>query len=327
MEMKSKNMFILIVAFLLLIILTASTSALIMSGIEEDPIEVCVVIDNSSSGRWSSFTAGLEQAAKDKGVRLDIIPTNGSSSIGQQYILMKEAVNNGTDGVILQAVSSRGTETMISDISSKAVLVLVDSDVEKDVDVEGKSACIMADNNEIGKALANEIRIALGNDLGEYTIGIVAGNQRQNSTRMRLEGFIENIESSNAQILWTDYGVTDLVGRIEKRQEDDKAQILVALDNDGLEAVCEYALKHEENPYIFGEGTSIKNVSYLDDGLINSMVVPNEYYMGYQSVAAIVKRMENRITPMEDEEISFRIINRESLFDVTNQRLLFPVVE
>ena len=102
---------------------------------------------------------------------------------------------------------------------------------------------------------------------------------------------------------------------------------MVALDNAGLEAVCEYALKTSDSVRIFGEGTSIKIVSYLDDGIINSMVVPNEYYMGYQSVVAIVRRLDNRLTPMEDQQISYRVVNRDNLFDVSNQRVLFPVVE
>ena len=84
-------------------------------------------------------------------------------------------------------------------------------------------------------------------------------------------------------------------------------------------------LRTEKRPYIFGEGTSIKNVSYLDDGLITSMVVPNEYYMGYQALAGVARRLENRLTPMENEVISFRVINRENLFDEMNQRILFPV--
>ena len=101
----------------------------------------------------------------------------------------------------------------------------------------------------------------------------------------------------------------------------------MALENGCLEAASEYAIRSGSEISIFGEGTSIKNVSYLDDGIITSMVVPNEYYMGYQSLTAIVRRLDNRLTPMQDEKISFRVVNRDNLFDESNQRMLFPVVE
>ncbi len=324
---SNRNIFILIMSALLVFVLMASTSALIMNGVREDPVKVSVVMDDSSSGRWASFIAGMEQAAKDKGVKLNVVSTARNLTVSQQYLLVNEEISEGADGVILQFVSSRGTENMISGISGKAVLVLADTSADMEVDVEGKSACIQADNIEIGRALANEVRIALGNDLTGCRIGIVAGNQRQNSLKERLQGFKENIDTSGAEIVWTDSSLINVSDKIEKRQEGSYADVIVALENSGLEAACEYAQRTEERPGIFGEGTSIKNVSYLDDGLITSMVVPNEYYMGYQSVTAITRRLDNRLTPMEDEAISFRVVNRENLFDEVNQHMLFPVVE
>ena len=326
--MKSnKNMFILLVAILLVVVLLASTSALVMSGIGETPTKVSVVIDDSSSGRWSSFLAGMEQAAKDTGVKVNVVSTSKNMTVKQQSEIINDEISAGADGVILQVTSSQGTAEMISDISRKAVLLLVDTSAEMDVDVEGRSACIQVDNVELGRALANEVRIALGNDLRGQSIGIIAGNQKQYSIEERLQGFNENIESSGAKILWTDNSIINVSDKIALRQENARADVLVALDNTTLEAACEYALKQEDPPYIFGEGTSIKVVSYVDDGIITSMVVPNEYYMGYQSITAVARRVENKLTPMENETISFRVVNRENLFDENNQRMLFPVIQ
>ena len=325
--MKNRNMFILMISVLLIVILISSTAALILSGITDDPIDICVVVDDSSSVRWASFTAGLEQAAKDQNVKLNIISTTKNTPIAQEYTLVNNAIDNGAEGVILQPITSMGSENFISGISSKAVLVMVDNDVDMEIDVEGKSACIEPDNIEVGKALANEVMLSFGSELSEHTIGIIAGNEGQNSTKDKHAGFEENLASSGANIVWVDYSINAVGDRIKYRQNNEYADILVAFDNAGLEAACEYAQKQGEELTIFGVGNSIKNVSYLDDGLINSMVVPNEYYMGYQAVTAIVKRLDNRLTPMENETISFRIIKRESLFDETNQRLLFPVVE
>ena len=323
--MKNRNLFILIVAILLCVTFAASTAALILSGIREDSPQVSVVIDDSGSGRWASFISGMEQAAKDNGLRLNIVATGKNLSLSQQYKIINEEISDGADGIIFQVSSSRGTENIISDISNKAVLLLVDTSADMDVDVEGKSACIQADNVELGSALANEVRIAFGNDLNGKTIGILTGNLRQNALSERLQGFTENIQSSGAEIAWSDYDPVSMTDRLVRRQNESRADIIVALDNSGLESACEYALKQEEIPKIFGVGISIKNVSYLDDGLITSMVVPNEYDMGYQSVAAVARRLDNRLTPMQDEKIPFRVVNRDNLFDESNQRILFPV--
>ncbi len=271
--------------------------------------------------------AGLEQAAKDNGVKLNVVSTGRNLTLNQQYNLIKEEIASEADGIILQVITSRGTESIITDIRGKVVLELVDTSADMEIDVEGKSACIEADNVEIGRALANEVRIAFGNKLEGHRIGIVAGNQKLHSIQQRLQGFNENIESSGAEVAWIESNNVSLQDRIEFRQVLDQVDIIVARENGGLEAASEYAIRSGSEVSIFGEGTSIKNVSYLDDGIITSMVVPNEYYMGYQSVAAIVKRLENRLTPMQNETISFRVVNRENLFDESNQRMLFPVVE
>ncbi len=325
--MKNKNLFIIAIAALLTFMFIVSAMALVMSGIAEDPVQVSVIVDDSSSVRWTSFISGVEQAAKDTGIKVKLVTTTRNLSISQQQLIINQELNDGADGIILQLTSSRGTQNMISDISSKAVLLMVDTSGDMDVDVEGRSACIQVNNVELGRALANEVAIAFGKDLKGKKIGIVAGNQRQNSMAERLTGFQENIVSSGAYVAWIDTNLNYVSDKIGQRQQDNPADIIVALDNYGLEAACEYGLRQSEPPAIFGEGTSIKVVSYLDDGLITSMVVPNEYYMGYQSIAAVARRLDNRLTPMQDETIAFRVVNRDNLFDENNQRLLFPVIQ
>lgn len=320
-------MFILVVAVLLFIIFTASASALILSGMHDEPVRVSVVLDDSGSDRWSAFLAGLEQAGKDTGIKINVVTTGKNMTTGQQYEIIRQEIAAGAEGIILQVTRSDGTEDMISDISSKAVLELVDTSANVDVDVEGKSACIEADNREVGRALANEVRIALGRDLQGVRIGIVDTNRWQNANIERMEGFMENIASSGAVIAWKEYSTINISENIGRKQLGKFADVIVALDNTGLEATGEYAAGVDNAPYVFGEGTSIKNVSYLDHGLIRSMIVPNEYYMGYQSLSAVKKRMENRLTPMENEYVTFRVVNKDNLFDEVNQRMLFPILQ
>ena len=241
--MSNRNLFILMLSIILMITLVASTSALIMSGTGDDQVKVSVVLDDSGSGRWASFISGLEQAAKDNGVKLNVVSTGKNLTLNQQYNLIKDEIANEADGIILQVTTSRGTESIISDISNKVVLEMVDTGADTDFDIEGKYACIEADNVEIGRALANEVRIAYGNKLEGHKIGIVAGNQKQHSIQERLQGFTENIESSGAEIVWIESNNVSLQDRIEFRQVLNTADILVALENGGLEAASEYALR------------------------------------------------------------------------------------
>lgn len=324
--MRSKNAFTLFFASVLAIVLIASTFAMIMSGMKEEPTKVSVVVVNSQDQRWASFYDGLEQAAKDYNVKLNIVSTAGSLSLDKQRTLLNQEINDGAKGLIVQFDNSNGTRNLISDLSRKAVLELVDTSAEADVDVEGRYACIEADNYGIGRAIASEVRITVGADLSNYNIGIVTGNQKQFALQERLNGFVDSIESTGAKIVWQIGSLNNITNAINYRQEQtQRADIIVALSNEGLEGACEYKLWTEEEVFIFGEGNSIKNVSYVDHGLINSMIVTNDYYMGYQSLVAVCARLDNKLTPMENQLVPYRVVNKENLFSEANQRLLFPI--
>lgn len=324
--MRNRNMFTYLIASILVVVLIGTISGMIMNGMKDNPYKVSVVVVDSSSVRWNSFYNGLQQAAKDYNIKLNIVSTSAGVNMDQELKLLNEEIEEGAQGVILQVDNSKGTENLISEISSKVVLELVDTSADADVDVEGKYACIEADNTAIGRSLASELRIALGNDLSRYKIGLIVGNQKQYSMQQRRQGFMDAIESTGVTIAWEIGDINNKTNAIRYRQkEDERVDILVALCDDGLEAVCEYALWTGDEVYIFGEGNSIRNVAYVDHGLIDSMIVPNEYYMGYQSLVAVYSRLENKLTPMMDEVVPYKVINRDNLFSEENQRLMFPI--
>ena len=91
--MKNRNLFILVVAILLFITFAASTSALILSGMREDSPEVSVVIDDSGSGRWTTFISGLEQAAKDNNIKL----TTSDIKTIMKETAITDSYTNGTN--------------------------------------------------------------------------------------------------------------------------------------------------------------------------------------------------------------------------------------
>ena len=62
--------------------------------------------------------------------------------------------------------------------------------------------------------------------------------------------------------------------------------ILITLGNAETETAVDYLqadTSYKRQFMIYGEGCSDKTVYYLDKGIIKSLVVPNEFNMGYQS--------------------------------------------
>ena len=147
------------------------------------------------------------------------------------------------------------------------------------------------------------------------------------SQRLRLEGFQKAVERSGAEILWTlsDEEVGDQ-SALERYWKEKPASVLVALDNDETELAGNFILGLSgEKPKLYGEGCSEKTVYYLDKGVIASLVVPNEFFMGYQCVKELAEKInyhqDNGVT---EDTVDFLSVTRENLYDRDTENILFP---
>ena len=61
--------------------------------------------------------------------------------------------------------------------------------------------------------------------------------------------------------------------------------------------------------------------------MIKTLVVPNEFNMGYQSVHAIAKQLQYRLSGSESTTVESLVINKQNLYDEENQKILFPIVQ
>ena len=110
-----------------------------------------------------------------------------------------------------------------------------------------------------------------------------------------------------------------------QRQDVNKA---VALDGATLEAVAR-AEKELSPPGvttvdIYGVGRTNQVVSYLEEKVITSIGVQNEFNIGYLGVKAAVDQIQGN--EAESATINFAIVNSADMYSPENQRLLFPFV-
>ena len=324
--MKAKWRYFL-VSILLVMVIGLSATSMLYSGTDETKYQISVIVENSAGDRWTPFEAGLEQAAEDRNIRLNLVSTGEFQNLSEERQMIENELQSGADGIITQLYSSSGTADMITEISRRAALELVDTDADAEVDVEGKYAAVMPDNNAIGRAIGNELMINYGDKLKGKKIGLISGNQKQYALQKRLDGFISSIENSGASVVWVEDGSGAAEERLEYRQKKVHADIIVAMENDGLEHAVDYLSQTKDKADLYGEGCSDKNVYYLDYGTIHSMIVPNEYNMGYQAVVSVADRLDNKLTPMKDHEISYRVVHKDNMYDTDNQKLLFPIIQ
>ena len=212
---------------------------------------------------------------------------------------------------------------MLEKLSSRTNIELVDENAyEVMSNVVG---VISPDHRAIGEAIAGETAVYAPKPLEKCTIGVIRGSSALSSMEQRMDGFTETLESLGGKTTWVLEYMGDAKAIRDKLAEAEKPDILVALDNAGLEAAGEYASSQEKEMTVIGTGTSTKSIYYLDCGIVQSLVVPEDYMMGYQSVSDLADYIHrNRFLPLV-RTIAHRTIHKDTLFAEENQEILFPV--
>ena len=320
---RKNNLFALLVLNLLIMIAVVTIFMIRESGSTDSPRQIHVIIDNSSDNRWVQFIAGMQQAAEEQGVNLTIMPTGKLSGLSEQESMIARAVASGTDGVIIQLMSDSDAASTLETFSSRTSIEIVDGD---DYEVMSNVVGIVSpDHTSVGEALARETIGFAERPIGECTIGVIKGNSGMSSAEERLAGFTEILESRGGKIAWTVSQDNDSENIRDMLEKNPVPDILVALDNAGMEAAGEYAASLEKKTLVIGTGSSMKAIYYLDSGIAQSLVVPEDYMMGYQSVTDLAEYIHrNRFLPLA-RTVSHRVIHRDTLFAEENQEILFPV--
>ncbi len=244
-------------------------------------------------------------------------------TLSEEEAIIERAIANGSDGVIIQLCSSIDAASMMEKLNSRTNIELVDENAyEVMSNVVG---VVSPDHKAIGETIANEAALFAEKPLEKCTIGVIRGSSALSSMEQRMDGFTEALESLGGKTTWVLEQNGDAKDIKEKLAANETPDILVALDNAGMEAAGEYASTQENGIIVVGTGTSTKSIYYLDSGVVKSLVVPEDYMMGYQSVSDLADYIHrNRFLPLV-RTIAHRTIHKDTLFAEENQEILFPV--
>lgn len=304
---------------LTLVVLIAIFTLLAFSGTGEEPVyQIAIVVPDSQNDRWANFRSGARQAAQDFNVELSYVTTDTFHSYQEQDEVVQEELLNGADALVLEPAVSKGTAQWLQNITNQAPLVLINSSASY---VENENcATVSPDNRSLGRSLASEVIVASGGHLAGHKVGILIGNESLTMNQERKEVFEHSIEKAGGTITWTLSGVENIEEALQKEQTVDT---IVCLDPIVLDEAIEYC--GEKGIQLFGIGCS-ENSSYaLDKGIIRSLLVVNDFNVGYQSIKMLHDKCANQLVELKDGTADYHVINKENMYTEDNEKLMFPM--
>ena len=63
----------------------------------------------------------------------------------------------------------------------------------------------------------------------------------------------------------------------------------------------------------------------LDNSYVECLVVPDEFNVGYQSLSAVVQKLDHAYRQEDRLLVSYTVVRRDTLFSEENQNILFSM--
>jgi len=323
--MKKKK---LLVFILILLLFLASFLILDRDRIFEkknnNPFQVSVITRGKSTESWTTIKQGIDQAAKDMNVEVSFVTLSSENNTVEQVSLMQREIANGANAIVIAPANSADLIQPIAKARKLIPVITMQSTVDSIKDIP----YISCDNYQLGSALASKL---VSSKLSGNRIAILRNSMDCSNIDQRYLGVVSVLNKTKDTIEYWDIpdDPQEAYDTAKGMLQNSSATTLIALDGATLEAVGkaerDFIKTGGNQVQIYGLGRTNIVVSLLENQIINSIGVENEYNLGYLSIQSAV----NHINKKEDDsstKINFAIVDHQNMYSSDNQRLLFPFV-
>ncbi|NJP40299.1 sugar ABC transporter substrate-binding protein [Oscillospiraceae bacterium HV4-5-C5C] len=337
--MKDDRKLFIIIELLLAVVTVILAVILFEEQQPQTPKRISLVIQDSDASQWAALKYGMQMAAEDQDMTLFVVNTSASLTVADELDTIKDEISRGSAGIIVQPLPGSQLQDQLRQYAAKVPLILIESQTtgtsadEQTATDETAAAVspaeslpvVEADHTGLGQALAQTILSDYNGKLTGKTIGLVISNAGSAAAQAREAGFRQALQTSGADISWT-VAETD-TDRLEAAlPAQPQADIVAALDSRSLTTAGSCAAdKNLHGAVLYGIGNSTEAIYYLDTGLVKTLIVPDEFKIGYQSLTEIAKSIKRLLYQPQSQLVSFSLLKRDNLFAKENQDLFYAL--
>ncbi|NQT60386.1 MAG: substrate-binding domain-containing protein [Bacteroidetes bacterium] len=317
-----------------LAVITVFATVVLISFINQEParrievenVKIEVILkstDYSSIPFWDVVRQGLETAAEDFQAQIFISGPNAETEIDLQIQLVYEALAREPDAIILAAADYKRLISTAEDIISSGIpLITIDSFIDSDAPVSR----IGTDNYSAGLKAGHIMKdyISEGSQIAiiSYVKESSTAIDREKGVRESLDDYVDIVGT------WYSGGNIQVASQhvLTVLEENPDLQAIIAL-NEPSTVGSARALEssgRESEIVLIGFDNSSPIIQYLEQEVIQAIVVQKPFNMGYLGVTYAVDAVNGKKIP-EVIDTGSEIITKDTMYTSENQKLLFPV--
>lgn len=294
---------------------------------QEKSVHIKVIVKKNGGSYWTVVKMGTEAAAKEFGINVDFDGPADENDIEGQIKLVNKAIDDNVDAIVLAA----SDYVKLVDVAERASaanipVIIIDSGIKSDK----MKSFIGTDNIDAGKMLGETFIKKAGNKGNIAVMSFIKGAA---SSDQREEGFFEAIKAeSGIKLLSIEYCNSDentaqslTENLIQKYPDIDAIVCLNAYGATGTaRAIEELGLAGKVK--IIGFDSTPEEVSFVEKGVIQSLVIQNPFSMGYLGVKYALDTLNGQTIP-KSVNTGSTVIDKDNMYLPENQKLVFPFTD
>lgn len=283
----------------------------------EPDYQISFLVHEEMNNALENMKKGADKAADDLNASVRFISLEQGASSSQRKNI-EEEIKNRTQAIIISP------DARVYDALQTLQVPLIFA--KSKLKLNKPIPYIGCNNNKIGTSLADEI-IRHGNF--HKKIVIFAEKQQTDSTKVTMQRLQDDLKKvgNDVRVEYMEQVTKEPVYKILANQQIDVA---VALGQKQLEEVAMafqklYKEEKKRDMEVYGTGNSKAIIRNIEEGIIVSTIIQDDFSIGYLSVQCAIQTINAR-TCEKHEDIRYAIIDKENMYSKENERLLFPLV-
>ncbi len=314
---SGKVMIVLYIVCLVVLFLMCSTDLIIREP-ERQIYQIAVIIEDVRSDNYSNFRKGMDLAAAELNADVQLITLYEKLDVKEQMDLMDREQQDGTDALIVVPVE----EEQVSAKQMTIPVILMRAGVAE----AAGAGNVIVDHEKMGELLAREILEEQPADVPVYVLTDPAG--QSDMDRLFLKGSDAVFQEAGRSVQRIVRGGEERFFTMLEQPGAEAQKVVILAENQDILTEAAGVMAGSEAVAdavggLYGRGTTMAILNYLDRGVITGICVTDEFSVGYYSVREAVRALEGAGSVPTVMESYY--IEKKDLRDPAFEKMLFPI--
>lgn len=291
---------------------------------EEKRTKIEVVVKKKDASFWSVVRLGAEAAGKEFDVDVKFDGPVNEKDIEEQIKIVDAAINEKVDAIVLAASDYTKLIDVVERADAQKIPVVI---IDSELNSNKIKAFVGTDNIDAGNKLGQTLVEKLGKSCKIAVMSFIKGAA---TSDQREQGVFQEINKyPDIKVISTLYSNSDenIAYELTKKLIKENPDLDAIVCTNAYGTVGTARAVEEEGKAgkikIIGFDSTPEEISFVEKGVIDALVVQNPFNMGYLGVKYALDSIKKKAVP-KSYNTGSTYIDKNNMYLPENEKLVFP---